>query len=246
MEKKYALLFALVITSLIVANIYLFSIQFSPSKEKVVISRVIDGDTLELSDGRRIRLLNINAPEKNFPNSKLSTDYLRQFENSSIEIEIVGTDKYERTLARLYVPYYLNLELIKQGFASKFLVEDSETAEFANAEAQAIESSKGIWKKSPYFGCFESKIDEINEKVIIINDCNKINITSWMLKDESRQYIKFGNLEIGTITLHTHEGKNNATDIFWNSKTNIWNNDRDTLYLFDKDGNIAHFNIYGY
>ena len=36
----------------------------SPAKTLVTVARVIDGDTLELANGKRIRLLGIDAPEK--------------------------------------------------------------------------------------------------------------------------------------------------------------------------------------
>ncbi len=246
MEKRYAFLFALTITILIAINIALFSAQLSPNIEKVKISRIIDGDTFQLEDGRRIRLLNINAPEKNIPGSELAANFLRQYENSIVELEIVGTDKYDRTLARVYAPEYLNLELVEKGLAVKFLVKEEEIKKFSEAEKYAIDHSLGIWEKSLYFNCLQSKINKLKETVTILNNCNNINIGSWILKDESRKLYRFNSLEIGKVTLHTKQGEDNATDLFWNSKTDVWNNDRDTLYIFDKDWKIVHINTYSY
>ncbi len=246
MEKKYAFIFAFIITILIAINFFLFKTQFSPQKEIVKISLVIDGDTLELEDGRRVRLANINAPEKKTHNYELAINYLNKFQNQSLELEIIGIEKYGRILARIYTPDYVNLELVKQGFASKFLVEESELKEFANAEERAINAGNGIWKKSNFANCLESKIDKIKEEITIANQCHKLNIYSWILKDESTKYYKFKEIEIEKITLHTSIGRDNATDIFWNSKTNIWNNDRDSLYIFDKEGNLVHYKSYGY
>ena len=246
MDKKYAFFFALAITLLIAINISLFSIQFSPEREQATIKRIIDGDTLELEDSRTIRLLNINTPEKNIPGSELAINYLKQYENRTIELEITGTDKYERTLARIYTPEYLNLELVQKGMAVKFLVDKEEKALFAEAEESAIESSLGIWKRSHFYRCIKSDINQKYEIVIIANNCNNINIGSWILKDESRKLYHFKNMEIGRVVLHTKEGEDNETDLFWNSKTDIWNNDRDTLYIFDENWNIVHYNSYGY
>ena len=246
MEKKHALLFALLITLIIAANFYFLTPKLSPQKETAIIARVIDGDTLQLQDSRKIRLLNINAPEKYQPNSNLSANSLKEFQNQSVQIEILGTDKYDRYLARIYSPSYLNLEFVKQGLAAKFLVEESEIKEFSEAESQAIKTGIGIWKHSPYYNCIKSKIDEIGEKAILINNCNKINISSYVLKDESTKHYTFEEIEFKEITLHSTSGKNNATDLFWNSPTNIWNNDRDSLYLFDNQGNLVHYNSYGY
>ncbi len=246
MERKFALFFAIAITLLIAINASIFSTQFSPEREEVKIQRIIDGDTLELEDSRKIRLSNINTPEKNIPGSELATAYLKQYEDKIVEIEITGSDKYGRVLARIFVPDYLNLELVKRGLAVKYLVKEEEKKLFAEAEESAIKSSLGIWKKSPYYNCLESFISEKEEIVTISNKCNKLNIASWILKDESRKLYVFKEIELGVIKLHTEQGEDNETDIFWNSKSDIWNNDRDTLYMYDKDWQIIHYNSYGY
>ena len=245
MHKKHAFLFALLITILIAINLSILE-QTSQKLEIVKISRIIDGDTIELEDGRRIRLLNINTPEKNKPNYNLSIIFLQKFLNSSVQIETKGLGKYGRTLARIYAPEYLNLELVKKGFASKYLVDESELNTFSQAEKKAIQSSLGIWERSPHFNCLKSEIDKIKEKVLLISNCNDINMTSWVLKDESTRHYTFKNIKFGEITLHTEKGIDNGTEIFWNSKTNIWNNDRDALFIFDKQGKIVHYKTYGY
>ena len=151
--KKYALILAFLITGLVFFN-YLFINSFSTNeldREKVIIQRVIDGDTLELSDGRVIRLININSPEKGVQGYNLSLLFLKEFENKSVEIEITGFDKYKRTLARIYAPNYLNLDIVRLGLASKFLVHELELSEFSEAEESAIKNSLGIWKKSKSF-----------------------------------------------------------------------------------------------
>jgi endonuclease YncB( thermonuclease family) len=245
MKKQHSFLLAFLITTLLATNFTLLNL--SPlNRESATVSRVIDGDTLQLQDGRTLRLANINAPEKSSRNFNLSFYYLQQLQNHTIEIEILGIDKYERSLARMYAPSYINLELVKLGYASKFLVDESELSQFSNAEKSAINEKKGMWKHSAYFSCIESKIDKLNEVITIINNCNKINIQSFILKDESTKEYKFKNIELTKLNIHSHEGQDNATDVYWNSKTNIWNNDRDSLYLFDTQGNIVNYNSYGY
>ena len=246
MEKKYAFFFAVLIVLIVVINFYFIKINLSPIREKVKIVRIIDGDTFELEDRRKIRLLNINAPEKGNDGYELAIEFLENYEGKDVEIEIKGSDKYDRILARVYGPNYLNLELVEKGFAVKFLVDDSELSKFSMAEERAIEKEKGMWKKSPYFGCFDADINSAEEKVEIKNKCNKINMDNWILRDESRKYYVFENLEIGTITLHSYIGEDNKSDIFWNLKNNIWNDDRDSLYIFDKEGGLAYYESYGY
>jgi endonuclease YncB( thermonuclease family) len=156
MERRSALLLSFLLTALLAFNFHFFS--NTPSQlETVVITRIIDGDTIELEDSRIVRLANINAPEKHIPNSHLSTEYLQQFLNSTVQLEQMGLGMYGRTLGRIYAPEYINLELVDLGLASKFLVENSELKAFSAAEKKAAKEEKGIWKKSPYANCLHNK-----------------------------------------------------------------------------------------
>lgn len=251
MDKKYAFIVSVLLTGLIASSIYIFSSLLSESEKRtsVIISRVIDGDTLETKDGKTIRLLNINAPEKNSPSHELSKLFLSSLINKTVEADIMGRDKYNRLLVRLYSPNYINKDLVSLGLASKFLVSDSEVRSFAQAEEKAISDGKGIWSHSKYYACFSTHINKNEEFVVIENKCSSINMNLWMLKDESRKIYIFSNFTISNsrkIKLHSSFGKDNETDLFWNLKTSVWNNDRDSLYLFDYEGKIAHHEAYGY
>ena len=249
MDKRYALILAFLLTALIGSTVFLFSGKFQgKEKESVLIVRVIDGDTVVLKDGRTLRLNNINAPEKKFYNSNASKEFLSSYLNQEIFLEEQGYDKYRRVLAKLYSDdKYLNLELVELGLASKFLVDPEEAKIFAEAENKSISLEKGIWKKSAYFGCFKSSIDTGKEEVILENSCHSINLNGWTLKDESRKVYKFKNISIGRIKLHSKKGNDNSTDLFWGqSSPDIWNNDQDSIYLFDSRGQIAHYETYGY
>jgi len=247
MNKKHALILSILLTFLIANSIYFLNILNTPERKTVLITEVIDGDTLTASENGRIRLANINTPEKSNPGFEEAKSFLKQFENQTLEIQTLGIDRYQRTLARLYFKdTYLNLEIVKQGLATKFLVEKSETKIFAKAEAQAIQNQKGIWKKSQYFNCFISHIDPEKEIIQLTNICPSVNIGDWSIKDESRKRYNLPNLGITELNIHTFEGENNETDIFLNQKQNLWNNDRDTFYLFDEQDNLVHHHPYGY
>lgn len=81
--------------------------------EKVVVTKVYDGDTLKLEDGRHVRVLGINAPEIDHGNDKagqaLGEDSRRaaeRFIKSAQSIRLFydreTTDRYGRTLAHVY------------------------------------------------------------------------------------------------------------------------------------------------
>ena len=61
MQSKHALILAFLITGLIASNYFLFQFLSAQQKlETAIVARVIDADTIELEDGRTLRLLNIN------------------------------------------------------------------------------------------------------------------------------------------------------------------------------------------
>lgn len=251
MAKKIpSLLLSVCITLLISTNYFYFSQATDDApREKVTIKRVIDGDTFVLTDNRTSRLLNINAPEKSSVLASNSYVYLKKLEGKEIEIEITAKDKYNRSLSRVYTPEYINLEMTKQGLVSKFLVQKNELKAFDSAEKEAIEKEKGIWRKSPYYGCFRITINQKAENVTIRNTCKPISLEGWLMKDESRKTYTFPKIESGTININSFSGNDKnplSRNLFWNSSTSVWNDDRDTLYLFDERNRIAAHYSYGY
>lgn len=246
MNRKYALLISILITSLLAVNFQIFSLLDEPSLESVVVSKVIDGDTLKLDDGRTVRLANINTPEKSDINSADAVSFLKEYENLSIQIDVLGVDRYGRVLARAYSQSYLNLEVVSEGLGNKFLVNEEELKIFSQAEEEAILNEKGIWKKSSFYGCIDADIKEEDEFIILESKCGIVNFNGWKIKDESRKYLFLGNVSAEVLIIHTENGINNSTDIYWNSKSHVWNNDRDTLYLFDSKNNIVYHYSYGY
>lgn len=248
MSRKYALLIAFLITGLIASDVYILSLIKKSPPQQAIISRVIDGDTFVLDDNRTIRLMNINTPEKSEQGNEKAMAFLQQYKNKPIIIEITGIDKYQRNLARAYTlnNTYLNFEIVKQGLGVKFLVDESELSLFSKAEQEAIKNQAGIWNISSYLHCIQTTIIPEDEIVGIRNTCSLINIQGWRLRDESRKFYIFPDMELTEIMLHSSHGTDNKTDLYWNQKTDVWNNDRDTLYLFDSQNHLVNYNSYGY
>lgn len=249
MDKKYAFILAFLITLIIITNtFYIKSVLSSPRIEQHQITRVIDGDTIVIDSNETIRFLNVNAPEKNEPNSNLSKIFLSQYLNKTLRFEFVEKDKYNRSLARIYSENgeYLNLLLIEKGLASKFLVDEKELKEFSEAEEKAINNELGIWKKSPLYVCLSSSIDANSEIIYLRSKCGVLSLSGLKLKDEGRKIFHLKNISLASLTIHTGIGEDNETDIFFNSKTSVLNNDRDTIYLFDSSSRLLLHHAYGY
>lgn len=78
-----------------------------PSHEYVVVERVIDGDTLELDDGRKVRLLQVDAPEQGECGYERAADYLERTVNVVVRLErdpeFDNEDKYGRLLRYVHM-----------------------------------------------------------------------------------------------------------------------------------------------
>ena len=140
--------------------------------ETAEVQRIIDGDTVKLKDGRKIRLIGIDTPElarKNRPAqayaNQARTALIKLLKNSRNQIGMsFGAeryDKYNRTLAHLYMPNGDNIQafLLTNGYATAFTTppNDRFTDCYKATELKAINKRRGIWSLDKY------KIKRINQ-----------------------------------------------------------------------------------
>ena len=128
--------------------------------ETVNISYIYDGDTLRLSDGRKVRLIGINTPElarKQKPAEPFAHEAkqaLKALVKKGQSIHLIhGKDKkdhYGRTLAHTYLASGQNIqeELISQGLASVITIPPNTkfAACYLAIENTARCSRLGLWK----------------------------------------------------------------------------------------------------
>lgn len=128
--------------------------------ELAQIERVTDGDTVVLTDQRRVRLIGINAAELNAPNKKLrqsaqaATDTLKSWLPPGEPVKMyLGTeshDRHGRLLAHV-TRHSDNLavaqRLVQKGLAAQSAVAPNIrcTEHFAELEATAQQAKAGIW-----------------------------------------------------------------------------------------------------
>ncbi len=101
------------------------------SEEKAVCTKVVDGDTIYLSNGKKVRLVGVNTPEKGTAGYKASKNFLSKLcLNKEVGINVDDkkyTDKYGRTLAVVIVDgKNLNEMLLKEGLAEIMYIPPSE------------------------------------------------------------------------------------------------------------------------
>jgi endonuclease YncB( thermonuclease family) len=242
MDKKGALILAFCVTALIYLNYLFFTVE-TISREPVTIVRVLDGDTVELADGRRIRLLNVNTPEKGLAYSTLAKSYLETFVNRSIFLESHGTDLYGRTLGKLYDgETYLNLYIVAEGFAHAYLVLPEEEKNFEEVEASARAMQRGLWERSDFYGCLKATINKKEEYVVFESTC-QTSLKQWTVKDESTKMYTIRQ-EVGRVfTLYSAKGTDGLDELYW-GREKIWNDAGDEIFVRDSLGRLVYYDSY--
>jgi endonuclease YncB( thermonuclease family) len=121
------------------------------------VTRVIDGDTLELEPGERVRLIGVDCPELDEPLGPVVATWVRQrvaarFVRLSFDpaTTISGhRDRYGRTLAYVWLANgrLLNRELVRVGYATVELgFPCMWTGRFLRAEDEAQRQARGLWE----------------------------------------------------------------------------------------------------
>ncbi len=229
----------------------------SNASNTFMVKKVIDGDTIELENGIRVRYVGINAPEEGqsfYEEAKILNSLLVENKNVRLEYDVQKYDRNGRLLAYVFIDdLFINLQIVKEGLAFVYVVSPNSkySADFLKAQKEAQENGLGLWSKSTTV----LKISEIqpdhnydgknnlnNEWVKITNyGSTEINMTGFSLFDLANHryifpfFILKGN---SSVIVRTGCGIDTETDLYWNSNKAIWNNDGDTIFLYDNLGNL--------
>lgn len=131
--------------------------SYDSRREWRKVERVIDGDTIELDRGERVRLIGVDTPESVHPEKpverfgKEASEFTRKMAEGKkvrLEFDEDTKDRYGRTLAYVYLEdgTFLNAEIVKQGYGfayTKYPFKYME--EFRQYEREAHESGLGLW-----------------------------------------------------------------------------------------------------
>ncbi len=231
----------------------------SGNEKTYLVSKVQDGDTVQLETGEWIRLLGINTPEENeryYQEAKNMLKGLVEGKKVKLELGPDDKDKYDRLLRYIFVDStFVNVQLVKEGYATVYIVNPDEKYyfELKKAEKEAKDEQLGLWGTSSSNNCISiinfhyDAIGDDNqnlndEYVVFKNKCDSIDLDSWNVKDEATHKYTFKNFVFdadSTFTLYTGSGKDTSDELYWNSKSAIWNNAGDTLFLRDKNGGLV-------
>jgi micrococcal nuclease len=126
------------------------------------VTRVIDGDTVIVEGMGTVRLIGVDTPETVDPRQpvqyfgKEASDFTKQIATGKrvrLEFDQERTDRYDRTLAYLYLQpenLLLNAEIIRQGYGFAYTQFPFRMMEhFTTLEREAREAGRGLWAPRP-------------------------------------------------------------------------------------------------
>lgn len=139
------------------AILYNYAVKTNYGQE-IKVARVIDGDTIELINGDRLRYIGIDTPEEFDPRKPVQYFAREAAEANKTLVEgksvvfykdVSERDKYGRWLGLVYLNdgTFVNRTLVQQGlaFAYPYKPDISHAGEFQQAESQARQAHLGLW-----------------------------------------------------------------------------------------------------
>jgi len=128
--------------------------------QAALVVQVVDGDTLVLAGGSKVRILGIDAPEMERDGrpadflahkAKAALAELTLNRTIALEYDRLRYDHYGRLLAYLRLPDHtlVNAELVRRGLARVYFIAPNlrYQDDLLTAQHEAIEARRGVWQE---------------------------------------------------------------------------------------------------
>lgn len=131
-----------------------------PAGDDTTVQRVVDGDTLVVEGGPRVRLIGVDTPETKDPRrgvqcyGKEAANHTGRLIGPGTKVRLVSdverSDRYGRALAYVYRVadgLFVNAALIRDGYAqvATFPPNVAHVDEFVALQREARKESRGLW-----------------------------------------------------------------------------------------------------
>lgn len=264
-----------IFSRLLVLIMFLLSgpVPVATADETVQVAEVIDGDTILLKDGRRVRYLGVNTPEINEPlhqQAKKLNASLVSGRKVRLEFDREKTDSYGRLLAYVYVGNEMvNARLIRDGLAHALFIEGRGGSRgrhdelILRSQAEARQRKVGMWSGQG-FGK-KLKITSVHPaesggnapqgslvRVASLAD-SAMRIGGYILSDKKGHQYTFPDVSIEpghTVLISGRQGRDGRDGVgrlivHWPSQDNVWRSEGGTAYLMGPAGAIVDTFPYG-
>ncbi len=152
-------LIILIVAVVLVGRLGIFRLLDSDGQH--VVERVVDGDTIVLANGDRVRYIGINTPESVQPGRPVEcygreaaqkNKDLVQGRRVTLEKDVSDRDSFGRLLRYVYVDgLFVNGELVKGGYAkaAPYPPDTRHHDTFVALQREASRSNLGLWGACP-------------------------------------------------------------------------------------------------
>lgn len=151
----------IILTGLIVSFFFYILSSIGFTDDLVSVKWVDDGDTILLSDGRRVRYIGINAPEVAHPEKGREAEpfgeaaskqnrHMVKGQRVRLEFDREKKDRYGRHLAYVYLEdgTFVNLKMVENGYAYALYKKPNlrHHRTFLKAQRLAMKTGVGMWR----------------------------------------------------------------------------------------------------
>jgi len=156
--KKLFYILPIVFIFLLLLPSYDKNTSLSKTSNLFLVKRVIDGDTIQLANGEKVRYIGINTPEIHHPRKpveyfgKEAMEFNKKLVKGKkvrLSFDVQERDKYGRLLAYVYLEdgTFVNAELVKQGYAqvATYPPNVKYQKRFLKLQEEARKAKRGLW-----------------------------------------------------------------------------------------------------
>lgn len=239
--------------------------QISSQTLLYLVAEVIDGDSIILDDESEIRLLGVNAPEQGYPyheEGKIRLSSLILGKQVLLESDFEDKDQYDRLLRYVFIDNTLvNVQLVRDGLATVYMEDGLKYEDqLLEAEYYAQFQGVGLWEKDLayvdsiylvelHYDAAGNDNENLNDEYLILGNKGDapLDITDWTITDEANHQYTFPLFVLNPeamVIIYSGSGQNTEDSLYWGNQGAIWNNDGDTFYLRNEEGELIFFYEY--